>query len=267
MDSVKIGDVEVTRFLLGSNPFSGFSHQSPERDKEMIHHYTTARIKEALFQAEAAGLTGVVARTDHHVMRFLLEHWDEGGKLQWFAQTCPGVGPAEFCVRSAVAGGAKACHIHGGVMDHLFAQKHIDEAKRAVELVHERGMPAGVAGHNTGVFEWAEKNLECDYYMCCYYNPSRRDENPAHDPTAQETFLEEDRRAMTELIQSLSKPVIHYKIMGAGRNDPDEAFAYCARAMRPQDLVCVGVYTGDKPEMLKEDVDLFEKHWANRAGA
>ena len=102
--------------------------------------------------------------------------------------------------------------------------------------------------------------------MCCYYNPTDRGEDPTHDPTAREKFRDQDRAAMVKLIQTLSKPVIHYKVMAAGRNDPDEAFAFCARAMRPQDLVCVGVYTGDKPGMIEEDVGLFEKHWAERSG-
>lgn len=82
----RIGEVEVSRFLLGSNPFSGFSHQGVERDRAMVRHYTTARIKEAFFDAERLGITGLVARTDFHVMRLLAEYRDEGGKLQWFAQ-------------------------------------------------------------------------------------------------------------------------------------------------------------------------------------
>lgn len=266
MDSVKISGVTVSRLLLGSNPFSGFSHQGTDRDKEMIRHYTTARIKETLSQAERLGITTLVARADHHVTRLLLEHWDEGGKLQWFAQTCPGAGPSEVCVRRAAGSGAKACHFHGGVMDHLVAQKKTDEVKRAVELIRKHGMLAGTAGHNVRVFEWAEKNLDVDYYMCCHYNPTPREEKPEHPRGAEELYREEDRKAMVELIQTLSKPVIHYKVMAAGRNDPEEAFEFCSRAMRPQDMVCVGVFTKDKPGMLEEDAKLFEKHWAARKG-
>ncbi len=259
MDHVKIGNVEVSRLLLGSNPFSGFSHQSFERDREMIRWYTTARIKEVLFEAEGLGITGLVARADFHIVRLLREYWDEGGKLQWFAQTCPGVGPSEMCVQRAADGGAKACHIHGGVMDHLVAQNKTDEAKRAVEMIREKGLQAGIAGHNTGVFEWAEENLDVDYYMCCYYNPTLRDESPEHVPGAREKFRPEDRAAMTDLIQTLSKPVIHYKIFAAGRNDPEEAIRFSCSKLREGDLVCIGVYTAEKPDMLREDVEIFEK--------
>ena len=262
MDHTKIDGLQVSRLLLGSNPFSGFSHQGIARDEQMVRHYTVARIKQALLDAERLGIGGLVARTDFHVMRMLLEYRDEGGRLAWFAQTCPEVGDSEACVRRAARGGAVACHIHGGVMDHLVANGRADEVKSAVALTRSLGMKAGIAGHTPAVFEWAERNLDVDYYMCCYYNPTPRTDDPEHVHGAVEEYREEDRRAMTELIQGLSRPVIHYKILAAGRNDPEEAFAYCAAHLREQDLVCIGVFTGDDPRMLEHDVRLFEKHTA-----
>jgi hypothetical protein len=258
MDIVNLGPLRVSRMLLGSNPFSGFSHQSVERDQEMLHHYTSARIKQTFREAERAGLTGLVGRTDYHMMRLLLEYYDEGGALTWFAQTCPEVGSTEWCADRAKKFGAKACHVHGGVMDYLTAQGKGDEAKRGVEHIRKLGMLAGVAGHNVRVFEWAEKNLDADYYMCCYYNPSRRDESPEHVHGYNELYAEEDRKAMTDLIQTLSKPVIHYKVLAAGRNDPAKAFAFCRSKMRANDLVCVGVHTKDSPAMIADDVRLFD---------
>jgi len=64
MRTVGIGNVEVTRMVMGGNPFSGFSHQGPARDREMIHYYTSESIMEALAKAEAAGInTSSAART------------------------------------------------------------------------------------------------------------------------------------------------------------------------------------------------------------
>jgi hypothetical protein len=37
--------------------------------------------------------------------------------------------------------------------------------------------------------------------------------------------------------------------------------------MRPQDLACIGVFTGDDPRMLETDVRLFETHARARQGA
>jgi hypothetical protein len=47
--------------------------------------------------------------------------------------------------------------------------------------------------------------------------------------------------------------------LGAGRKDPAEAFAFAARHLRPGDAVCVGIYDEHKPDMLREDVRLFEQ--------
>jgi hypothetical protein len=264
METTTIGGLWLSRLLLGSNPFSGFSHQGVDRDERMVHYYTTARIKETLFDAQRLGITGFVARTDFHVMRLLLEYRDEGGTLRWLAQTCPEVGDSEACVRRAVRGGAAACHIHGGVMDHLVAQGRGAEAARAIALIRDSGMKAGVAGHTTAVFEWAEQHLDVDYYMCCYYNPTPRTDDPEHVHGAVEEYRDEDRQSMTARVATLSRPAIHYKILAAGRNEPEAAFAYCAAHLRPGDLACVGVFTGDDPKMLEEDVRLFEKHVRGR---
>jgi hypothetical protein len=257
MEFVKIGDVKVSRFILGSNPFSGFSHQGPEMDLKMMSYYTADNIKKALREAEKLQINTLIGRTDHHVMRFLLEYWDEGGSLQWFAQTCPFVGPQEFCVERAIKGNARACHIHGGVMDHLFAQGKAEEIIPVVKMIRDAGLLAGVAAHNPKVIRWAEKNLDADYYLCSYYNPEPRNEKAGHDPSAEELYLDEDRISMTKLIPDLSKPVVHYKVMAAGRNDPDEAFSFAVGCMRPGDAVCLGIYNEDYPGMLTENVHLF----------
>lgn len=254
-----IKHLKVSTFILGSNPFSGFSHQSVQTDAEMRHYFSTARIKQILREAETLGVNTLLARTDFHVMRMLMEYRDEGGLLQWFAQTCPEVGDHAVCVQRAMNYGAVACHIHGGVMDNLYAQGKLDEIPAVVNMIHDKGMLAGIAAHNPAVIAWAEDHLDVDYYLCCYYNPIPRHDNPEHIAGTQEYYGEEDRQAMTGLIQTLSKPVIHYKILAAGRNEPAAAFGFAASKMRANDAVCVGVYPRDHPNMLHEDIALLEQ--------
>jgi len=254
LNTVKIGTLDISQFLLGSNPISGFSHLSREIDARMRHYFTTAQVKRLFRDAEALGVTTLLARADHHVMRLLMEYWDEGGSLKWIAQTCPEVGTIERGVQNAISGGASACFIHGGLVDHLFGEGKLDEIPPALEQIRAAGLPAGIAGHNPDVHRWAEQTLDLDFYMCCYYNPSSRAASPEHQAGAQECFVDEDRQVMTGLIQTLSRPVIHYKVMAAGRNNPDEAFAFVRSKLRPSDAVCVGVYDQDDPDMLKNNI-------------
>jgi len=93
--------------------------------------------------------------------------------------------------------------------------------------------------------------------MVSHYNPSPRTHAPHHDPATAECYLLAEREERVATIQHLGRPVIHYKILAAGRNDPAAAFAYTARHMRPEDAVCVGIFAKDNPNMLAEDVDLL----------
>lgn len=258
LGTVDIGGVSVSRLIMGGNPFSGFSHQSSGRDAEMRHYYTTSRIKQTLAEAEGLGINTQIARTDNHIVRLLNEYWDEGGTIQWIAQTAPELRSAELAIDRAVGNRAKACFLHGGHTDNAYANGRLDELPSLIGRIRRGGLAAGIAGHKPQLFQWARDRLDVDFYMCSHYNPSDRRQSAEHVPGRDERFRDDDREAMADVIRSLDKPVIHYKILAAGRNDPAEAFAYAARLMRPADAVCVGFFTKDKPAMIREDIELLE---------
>ena len=258
LPKIKLGKIEVSRFILGGNPFSGFSHQ-PGKDREMLEYYTVEKIKETFRAAESSGINTFFGRADNHIIRTLLEYRLEGGKIQWFAQTCPEMKDISRSIDDAVRGGALGCYIHGGVMDYYLANGMLDKIPEEISRIKDSGLAAGIAGHNPEVFRWAENNLEPDFYMCSYYNPTPRDKCSEHPHGKEELFRAEDRDEMTGVIKNLSKPVIHYKILAAGRNDPCEAFMFSAKIMRKEDAVCIGIYTKNNPEMISEDVKLFMK--------
>jgi hypothetical protein len=249
----------VSRFIIGGNPFSTVSHQGERRDLEMRQRYTTARIKAKLAEAEAHGVTTFLGRADNHIIRILSEYRDEGGRIHWIAQTAPELASIERSISRAVDGGANAIFVHGGQMDRMLANDELGRLPDLIQRIRDAGLPAGIAGHNPDVHRWAEDHLDLDFYMCCYYNPSRRDEQAERDATAQETYWDEDRQIMVQLIQQLRRPAIHYKILAAGRNDPDEAFAYAAAHMRANDAPCVGVHTKDNPDMIRENVERLSR--------
>ena len=259
MQYTQFGNVKVSRLILGGNPFSGFSHQNPDRDKEMVRYYTTTRIKETMRDAESLGINTVLGRADRHVRRTLMEYWNEGGEIQWFAQTAPEFSSLSGNVAQAIGTGASAVYLHGGQMDFLYAQDQLDVVKEMVRQVKDAGVAVGIAGHTPKVHAWANENLDVDFHMCSYYNPTPRDKNAEHVHGAREVFAAEDRDAMVAMIRELRAPAIHYKIFAAGRTDPKEAFDFVARHLRPQDAVCIGVFTKDKPDMLAEDVRRCEE--------
>jgi hypothetical protein len=258
--TVKIGTLEISRLIVGGNPISGVSHQNPEMDAAMKKYFTVSRIKETLRSAEELGIGTFIGRADRHITRMLYEYRNEGGKIQWVAQTCPEMQSNRRSVEDSLSEGAAACYIHGGVMDNLLARGELQEIPELIKLIRGAGIPAGVAGHNPKVFEWAENNLDVDFYMCSYYNAAHRDQGAELRSGMAEWFNDEDRDIMCRLIQRLKRPAIHYKIFAAGRKKPSEAFEYTAKYLRPNDAICIGVYPEQKPEMLVEDAALFAKY-------
>ncbi|KPK78967.1 MAG: hypothetical protein AMJ81_14140, partial [Phycisphaerae bacterium SM23_33] len=107
--------------------------------------------------------------------------------------------------------------------------------------------------------EWVRDHLDLDFQLCCYYDPSLRLERPDHVPTDQEKFDPAHRDRMAETIRALKCPAVHYKVLAAGRTPVGEALRYVARVIRPQDVVLVGFFLGDNPDMIQQTVALFEQ--------
>jgi len=259
MRTVKLGSLPVTRLIAGSNPFSGFSHQSPARDREMLDYYTFARIQETLRLAEAAGINTVIARSDRFVIRLLREYWNAGGRIQWIAQTASELGDQLQAIRDAAANGAKAVHIHGGIVDYWYAQGQHDKLRAALKTMRDAGVAAGFAGHSVEAHTWIRDHLEADFQMCSYYDPTPRGDNPHHASANGENWDPAQRDRMVELIQTIRCPVIHYKVFAAGNRPVDEGFEVLSRAMRPGDAVCIGHYLKDNPDMFRQNVATFDR--------
>jgi len=150
LPTTKIGDLEVTRVIIGGNPFSGHSHMSAEVSKEMMAYYTVDRIKRTLGEAEQAGLSACVCRADNHVMRLLSEYWSEGGTISWIAQTAPERASVPANVDQLTAVGAKACFLHGGMIDNMYRAGRLAEAREWLQYIKDKGIPAGMATHLHG---------------------------------------------------------------------------------------------------------------------
>ena len=264
LKTVKLGGIAVSQLIIGGNPFSGFSHQGAERDKEMREYYTGERIKATWREAESLGINTCIARGDQHIIGLLNEYRAEGSKIQWIAQTASEAPTAIEGVKWAQAAKPAACFVHGGVVMYLMAQGQGQLLQEAVQAIKDAGLPCGIASHQPGSLAWAEEHLSCDFYMCSYYDPARRDQNPRYDPRSNERFREEDRQAMAAMIQKLKRPVIHYKVLAAGRNDPRSALEFVAQTMRAGDAACVGFFTQDKPGMIQEDIQLLTQSLKKR---
>ncbi len=254
LPTIKLGDLDVTRLIIGGNPFSGFSHQTPERDLEMLDYHTVDRIKRTLFECQDAGINTCILRVDAHVWRLLREFRNDGGQLQWIAQT-GGLHPTEEGnIDKSVANGAVAHFLHGGITERYYKAGDFARIEQLLDHIHSHGIPAGVAAHAPEVhLKLYEMGLPIDFFMVCFYDCGtvHQGKGLKFDPA--------DPAKAVEAIQQIDKPCIGYKIMGAGRRNPRESFEFAFANIKATDAVCVGMHTGDNPAMAKEDAEMVRE--------
>ena len=254
LPTVSLGKVQITRLVIGGNPFSGNSHISAALDEEMMNFFTTERIKKTLFRCMECGINAVQLRGDRHIMRILREFRAEGGNLHWIAQSASELKSFEGNVKQMAAAGAVAIYHHGTITDQLFKAGEYDELKRRLAEIRKAGLPVGLGTHMPPVIEYAEEHhWDIDFYMACVYN-LRRIERESSVVTGkaneEEPFFEEDIPLMYRTIRAVNKPCIAFKILGATRRCQTQetvqaAFAEAFRNIKSSDVVNVGVYPKD----------------------
>jgi hypothetical protein len=250
---IRLGALEVSRLIVGGNPISGFSHAGPERTQAMLEYFTVARIKQLFAACEAQGVDTVIARVDAFILRVLAEYWREGGRIRWIAQTAPEHRDPYQNIRLARNAGASAIYVHGGDAGTLFETGKAEEVRARVECIRSLGLPAGMAAHDPAYHLEAQRlGFPLDFHMVCMYNLTgylgRRDAEP------KEEFAFADRAIALEALRKLERPCIAYKIYGAGRLTPEQAYADVGRALRPGDGVLVGMFPPDRPDIVGDNV-------------
>lgn len=244
LPTIKLGKHDVTRLIVGGNPFCGNSHFSKERDIEMRDYYTVDRIKKTLKQCEEAGINTWQSRGDNFVTRVLNEYRLDGGDIQWIAQTASERRDVISNIHQIAEYDPIAIYHQGSRTDYLYNNGRFDEVVRNFQEVRDLGIIAGIGTHIPQiVLHCEEMGLEPDFYMLCLYNMWEKGEGYDH----------EDRVKACEVIRDVKRPFIAFKTMAAGRNDPNEAFRFALRNIKDTDAVDVGMYTKHQPDQVFED--------------
>jgi hypothetical protein len=253
--TVKLGPLEISRLILGSNPFWGYAHKPGNLGEEMKAYYTDAKIAEVLDEAASCGITTIASPPADRWITVFKRYLDNGGKLRiWIAQPD---GPAEQMtdeITRAVKAGAKAVFVQGERVEEQYMRKKFDVLKGWVEHIKSLGVPAGLASHKPEIHPDLEnRGFPTDFYYQCMFNVSNG-----------EKYQLVEREKAVETIRKLDKPVVAYKILGAGRLPAPEGFEFAFNHIRAKDAVCVGVYTKNAIDQIRENTTLTEVLTAQR---
>ncbi len=247
LPTMKIGDKEITRLIVGSNPFTGKSHLNDAVDADMRAHFTEDRVFAMLRRCEEAGINAVQSRGSMPVMDLLGRYRASGGKLMWLAQTGKNLLTFEEELDAMMRFRPAAVCIHGELADDLYLSGQLYKLGGLLEKIRQKNVPAGICAHFPEVLIYAEEqNLRPEYYMASVYNLFQPDRSHDVNPTG-ERFEDSDVPKMYEVIRRLSAPTVALKILGAGRRCGDQAqvraaFAEAYASMKPGDGVLVGMF-------------------------
>jgi len=251
LPTIQIGDHQVTRLICGGNPISAISHFSSEMDQDMLHYYTMPSLQQLLDECWRQGINTVQTRADRHTMRMYMEHRDNGGQLQWIAQTASEFSDIFANIARTADFDPIAIYHHGTHTDNSWHEGKIDQVRDYLKAIHDHGLPAGIGTHIPEVIEYAEEHgWETDFYMSCFYNLARGYKAaPAVDQDAygKEAYPDGDPERMTATIRQVEKPCLGFKIMAANRkcSTPESvrsAFEYAFANIKPTDAVVVGMF-------------------------
>lgn len=260
LKTVNFDGHQVSRLIIGGNPFSGNSHVSTAIDEEMEDYFTTENVKKTLKRCEECGINTMQLRGDKHIIRIMREFRKEGGTLNWIAQTAPEMGSYEGHIKQIVKNNPIAIYHHGTVTDALFKAGNIDEIEERLKIIRGTGKFVGLGTHMPEVIEYAETHKwDIDFYMACVHNLSkivRVSSAVTGISNSEEPFDDEDREIMYKTIRATEKPCLAFKILGATRKcqSPETvkaAFEEAFTNIKPIDSIVVGMYPKSRDQVFE----------------
>jgi len=258
LPTISIRGVDITRLVVGGNPIAGFSHQGPDRTKAMMDYFTMENVKKLFRDCEAAGINTAFARADNFHMRAVYEHRNEGGTIQWFAQSAPERRDLYENLAQCKRFGADGMYLHGGEVGQRFEEGRPEQIGEDLKKLQDFDCPVGIAAHDPRQIEHAEEqDWPLDFYMVCVYNVTSYHGKLGVE--GDERFLEAHRKPALEVCAKVSKPCFAYKILGAGRKHPRDSFPEVFSTLKPIDGVCVGMFPPDDPQIAKTNADLVRE--------
>jgi hypothetical protein len=251
---VKFGNAEISRVVVGCNPFYGWSHFNATLDTVMKEWYTPDRVCEVLHQCNRYGIDTFnylhIARayTDFEQFRA------EGGHMHLIVQ---GVGDPQFVIDALQP---LAIYHHGEMTDRAFQAGKLDSVREYCKKLRQAGVMVGVGSHKPEVIARVqEEGWDVDFFAGCVYNRTRTPEewskvlNGNVPVSPGDVYLETDPPRMYAVLRQTSKPCFAFKILAAGRIETpqalDRAFQAAFAAIKPADCVFVGMFPRIKDQV------------------
>jgi hypothetical protein len=261
---MKFGNVEISRMVLGVNPFYGFAHYNNTLGTVMKEWYTAGRVCDVMHQCNRFGINAFnyvhLDRGPQDWARFQAE----GGKMHLIIQVTAGVDSA-MLVKTLKP---LALQRQGEVVDKAFQTGEMDTVKEWCKQARDLGVLVGVGTHKPEIIDLVEsQGWDVDFYSGCVYNRTRTaDEwkkalNGEIMEMTSDIYMQSDPARMYKAMRQTKKPCFAFKILAAGRipdRGVEQAFRTAFESIKPNDGVYVGMFPRVKDE-VRENSEIVHR--------
>jgi hypothetical protein len=251
-----IGGVSVSRLVVGTNWFLGFSHTSCAKDDFIRQYQSRENIADVLEVFLQSGVDTVMGPMHPLLLEGIQEAQQRSGQKIILALTPiysvnPGAAvnqEPEAVIAECKKMGATFCMPHQQVTDALLdrSTRQIRGIDQLTGLIRQYEMIPGLSTHLPETVIFCDENhYDVETYLQIY--------NAAGFMMPVEVDWE------TRIILDAQKPVWTIKPLAAGRLIPLVGLCFVWNTIRPQDLVTVGTTTADEArEVIELSLDFIE---------
>ncbi len=245
-----VGGVSVSRMIIGTNWFLGFSHTSAAKDKLINSTMDAPAVAEVIVAFMERGVDAIIGGPEPKLIEAVRRAEDRTGRKVTLILTpgfniLPG-GPAEeepeAVFDKCKEYGATFCLPHTSVTDRLLDTMHgtIRDYDRYAKMMRDRGMIPGLSTHRPEAITIADRSgADVETYVQLY--------------NAAGFLMSAEADWIMKIIRGAKKPVLTIKPLAAGRLLPPVGLVFVWNTIRDVDMVAIGTAT---PDEAREVIDL-----------
>ena len=255
-----VEDLSISRMIVGTNWFLGYSHMSAAKDqliRKLMTRERIADILEVFMQAGVDTLMGVDPASPW-LQEAIADAEDRTGH-KYITIATPtlnvGEGPEALAENERIlddyaALGSSICMPHQQITDAMIdRRRRVTNMEKYVAMIRQRGMIPGLSTHMPETVLYAdETELDVATYIQIY--------------NAAGFLMQIETDWIHRIIQRAVHPVITIKPLAAGRLMPLVGLAFSWATIREKDMVAVGTMT---PDEARELIDISLSILENRS--
>jgi hypothetical protein len=247
-----IGNLSVSRMIMGTNNIMGGSHRTQARDRHIKkinnHRDAVSEIVETYLAGGVDTIVGCLVGHDFAMDGIRQAEQKTGKKVNVIELGVFDVSD-NAVARAEAAAFMKKCADAG--IDivlplHVVVEKLLDKGSEKIHriedylyMIRENGMIPGLSAHMPEVIVYADKNgYDVETYIQIY--------------NASGFLMQIEVETVNKIIWEAKKPVLTIKPMAAGHLNPFVGLTFVWNSIRPQDMVAVGCMTPEEAEEVIE---------------